>query len=84
MKVQNFEEFENRILTLDELKRKYPDAIFTMNKNKNFKDKYFVKLEIKTQGDKIEYIGALKGPVSEEEGLKFLNNIVNKNYDKYY
>lgn len=55
--------------------------IFTLDK----KDRgYFVRADIKTQGGEVKYLGAIKGQVPYEDGLKFLNNAVNKNYDKHY
>lgn len=78
-----------KLLSLDELKQKYPQIKFTMNINPKFKgpngeNAYFVRADIETQGGKTEYLGALKGPVPEKDGLEFLNNVANKNYDKYY
>lgn len=72
----------NDILTLDELKQKYPEIKFTMDEKGN--NLYFVRVDIEKQNGEIEYLGALKGKVSKEDGLKFLNNIAKKNYDKYY
>lgn len=46
--------------------------------------RYFVRGDIQTQSGESKYLGALKGKVSEEEGLRFLNSIANNNYDKYY
>lgn len=68
-------------LSLPQLKEKFPNMIFTMEP-KN--DKFFVKAEIKTQGGKIEYLGAIKGFVNEKEAIEFLNNKAMNNYDKYY
>jgi hypothetical protein len=74
------------LLSLAELKKKYPEAVLTMkpSKSKAFRGSYNVKAEIKTQGGKIEYLGALKGPVSKDQALEFLNAIIDKNYDRYY
>jgi len=77
------------LLTLNELKEKFPKMKFTMDVNNNFRKPngekaYFVRVDIETQGGELEYLGALKGPVSEKHGLEFLNNIANRTYDKYY
>lgn len=69
-------------LSLDMLQRKYPKINFTMDEKS--KDRYFVRADIETQDGKTEYLGALKGSVSKDEGLKFLDNVAKKNYDKYY
>lgn len=68
-------------LTLQQLKNKYPEIKFTMDK-KAFG--YFVRADIKDQGGNMHYLGALKGQVSEKDGLLFLNNVANNNYDKFY
>lgn len=75
------EDSEYNILSLEELKKKYPNMIFTLDKKERG---YFVRADIKTQGGKVEYLGAIKGQVPYKEGLKFLNNQANNNYDKYY
>lgn len=68
-------------INIDDLRNKYPNMIFTFDKN----DKgYFVRADIKTQGNKKEYLGALKGPVTKEVGLKWLKNMAESEYDKYY
>lgn len=68
-------------LSLEELKKKYPEMIFTFDK----KDRgYFARVDIRTQGGKVEYLGAIKGQVPYKDGLKFLNNQARNNYDKYY
>lgn len=70
--------------SLDDLKKKYPEAIITMNPSDKFPGRFFARVDIKTQeGEKI-YIGALKGPVSEQDALSFFDNILSRNYDKYY
>lgn len=69
-------------LSLEQLKQKYPEIKFTMNKKGE--DRYFVRADIETQGGEMEYLGALKGSVSGEEGLKWLNNIASNKYDDYY
>ena len=71
-------------LSIDELREKYPESILTMNPLKKFPGSYFVKAEIKTQGGEKIYLGALKGPVSKEDALDFLNRTISKEYDKYY
>lgn len=71
-------------LPLEQLKQKYPPIKFTLDPNPKFKDSYFARADIKTQGGEMEYLGALKGPVSYEDGLEFLNNVAKNNYDKYY
>jgi len=72
---------EYKLLSLEELKKKYPNMIFTLDKKTRG---YFARADIKTQGGKVEYLGAIKGQVSYEDGLKFLNNQANSNYDKFY
>ena len=75
----------NDILTLDELKEKYPKMKFTMNPNKKFgDDAYFVRVDIEKQDGEMEYLGAYKGVVSKEEGLEFFNGTAKREYDKYY
>ena len=73
---------ETDTLSLEQLQQKYPQIKFTMNKKGE--DRYFVRADIETQGGEMEYLGALKGSVSSEEGLKWFNNVANNNYDKYY
>jgi len=63
------------------LVEKYPEIKFTFDKKGNG---YSVRADIKTQGDEYVYLGAIKGVVSKEEGLKYLKDIAEKNYDKYY
>lgn len=70
------------ILSLPELRKKYKMAHITMKMKKP--GLYFVKVDIRTQGDKIEPLGKLKGLVRKEEGIKFLNKILSKKYDGYY
>lgn len=69
-------------LPLEQLKQKYPEIKFTMDKKGE--NRYFVRADIETQGGEMEYLGALKGSVSGEEGLKWLNNIASNKYDDYY
>jgi hypothetical protein len=45
---------------------------------------YFVRVDIKTQGGELKYIGSLRGTVSKEKALEFLNSTIDDNYDKYY
>ena len=78
---------ENKeLLSLEQLKEKFPEIEFTMDKKEVgiFKGSYFVRADIKTQGGEKVYLGALKGTVKYKEGIQFLNNISFKNYDKYY
>lgn len=71
--------------TLEDLQKKYPEAIMTMNPfSDNFPGSFFARVDIKTQGGEKEYLGALKGPVSEKDALAFFDNVLSKNYDKYY
>lgn len=69
-------------LTIEELKSKYPNALITMEEKKP--GLYYVRADVKTQGGNVEYLGAIKGLVTKDEGLKFLNNIIKKKYDGYY
>lgn len=69
-------------LSLEQLKQKYPEIKFTMNKKGE--DRYFVRADIETQDGEMEYLGALKGFVDEKKALEFLNNTANHYYDKYY
>lgn len=73
---------ETDTLSLEQLKQKYPEIKFTMNKKGQ--DRYFVRADIETQGGEMEYLGALKGFVDEKKALKFLNNTAKGYYDKYY
>lgn len=66
---------------LEELKEKYPNMIYTLNKKNGG---YFVRADIKTQGGKEEYLGALKGYVPYEHAIQFLKDISKTEYDKYY
>lgn len=79
--LHTFEE-QSRTLSLEELNKKYPEIIFTMNKDSN--NMYFPNVQIKTQGGKIEHLGALTRPTDEEDSIRFFNDVANKNYDKYY
>lgn len=78
--LEKFNEFDE-ILSLEDLRKKYKNIIFTMSKEKKG---YIVRADIKKQSEKTEYLGALKGYVSEKQGLEFLNRIAKTNYDKYY
>jgi hypothetical protein len=80
--VESFLDEIDGALSLEQLQQKYPQIKFTMDKKGE--DRYFVRADIKTQGGEMEYLGAVRGPVSYENGLEFLNNIANNNYDKYY
>ncbi len=71
-------------ISLENLKKKYPNAIITMNSLSKFPGKFFARLDIKTQNGEKKYLGAIKGPVSEKEALNFFNNTLQKNYDKFY
>ena len=75
-----------KLLSLEQLKEKYPKMKFTLKKKEYgvSKGKYIARADIETQGDEIEYLGAPRGSVSFENGLQFLNNIASENYDKYY
>ena len=77
---------EKELLSLEQLEEKFPEIKFTFEKKGNgiYKGSYFVRADIKTQGGEMEYLGALKGSVSHDEGLKFLNNVAFNNYDKFY
>ena len=78
------ESVSNGLLSLDELKEKYPEIKFTMNKDPKFEDAYLVRADIEIQNGETEYLGALRGPVSKETAIIFLNDIAKQNYDKYY
>jgi hypothetical protein len=80
--IKLYENFENT-LSLEELIKKYPEAKITFEPAK-FKNSYFARVDIKKQDGKYEYLGALKGPVSKESAIKFFNDVLNKNYDKFY
>lgn len=75
----------NESLSMEELKKKYPEAVITMTPfGDKFPNSFFARVDINTQSGEKEYLGALKGPVKEEDALKFFNNVLDKNYDKYY
>ena len=69
---------------LEELKAKYPNAIFTMKPLEKFKGSYFARVDIMRQDGEKEYLGALKGPVTMEQAIEFFEEIISKNYDKFY
>lgn len=77
---------ESQLLSLEQLKLKYPQIKFTLKYHSTglFTGRYFARADINTQDGKLEYLGALKGPVDEHEGLRFLNSIAKSKYDKYY
>ena len=78
---------ENKsILPIDKLKEKYPNSKITLQKQDAgiFKNKFFVKVEIKKQDGEYEQIAAIKGYVPYEQAIQFVNNTLNKNYDKFY
>ena len=72
----------NDMLTLDELKEKYPQIKFTMDDKGN--NLYFARVDIEKQDGEMEYLGAIKGKVQEKVALEFLNNTAKREYDKYY
>lgn len=74
----------NESLDLDGLQKKYPNAKITLTPNERFKDAFNARVDIVTQGGKTEYLGALKGPASKEDALEFFNNILSREYDKFY
>ena len=88
MDVEDRKEHQQKIeipkLTLEQLKEKYPNAIITMEPWREFGDRYFARVDIMTQGGEKEYLGALKGPVSEQTAVEFFNNVLYKKYDGYY
>lgn len=74
----------NESLSMEELKKKYPEAVITMTPfGDKFPNSFFARVDINTQSGEKEYLGALKGPVNEKDALDFFNNILSKNYDKY-
>jgi hypothetical protein len=83
--IKNFkmlkEQSHKELLSLSELRKKYPEAVLTMDTKPGG---YFVRVDIKTQGGELKYIGSLRGTVSKEKALEFLNSTIDDNYDKYY
>jgi hypothetical protein len=71
-------------LDIEELEEKYPNAKITMNTIDKFEDRYFARVDITKQNGELEYLGALKGPVSKQEAIEFFNDVLDKEYDKYY
>jgi hypothetical protein len=83
--IKLFESFSNENDdALERLKKKYPESIITMTPSEKFKESYFARVDIKTQGGEKEYLGALKGPVSKYQAIEFFESTLYKNYDKYY
>ena len=85
--IKNFEQFLNESAsnTLDQLKKKYPEALITMESwGDKFPERFSVRLEITTQSGEKEYLGGLKGPVSEKTALEFFERTLDTEYDKYY
>lgn len=80
---ENFIFEDVKILSLEELRSKYPAAKITMKPHEKFKDSYFARVDVTKQNGEKEYLGALRGPVSEENALAFFNEILSKNYDKF-
>lgn len=75
---------ESLDLDLDQIQKKYPNAKITLTPNDKFKDAFNARVDIITQGGEIEYLGALRGPASKEDALEFFNNILSREYDKFF
>ena len=81
--VEKFEPMTaNEKLKLKELEDLYPEAIITMDPHK-FPGSYFARVDIMKQDGEKEYLGALKGPVSEKDALSFFETILSKKYNKF-
>jgi hypothetical protein len=76
--------YSNNSISLESLKKKYPNAIITMNPFDKFPGNFFARVDIKMQNGKEKYLGAIKGPVKEKDALEFFSTILSKNYDKFY
>ena len=73
----NSKELKN-MLSLTELRQKYPYIKFTMDSSPKFKGSFFARVDIEKNNGELKYLGALKGPVSEIHALEFFNNTVKK------
>ncbi len=76
--------YSDNSISLESLKKKYPNAIITMNPFDKFPGNFFARVDIKMQNGKERYLGAIKGPVKEKDALEFFSTILSKNYDKFY
>ena len=74
----------NEELALSTIKSKYPNSKITFEPNTRFKDAYNVRVDIIRQDGGVEYLGGIRGPISKEEGLHFIENTLSRNYDKFY
>ena len=72
----------NEEINFEELQKKYPNAVITCDEKKP--GRFFVRVDIKTQGGETEYVGALKGLVTKDQAVEFITNTLTNNYDKYY
>ena len=81
--IKSINESKNTLHSLEELRETYPDAIITCEPNKQHKNRYFARIDIKqSNGEEDKYLGALKGPVSMEQALEFFNHTLTIYYEK--
>lgn len=74
-------EFGGSSTSLEDLQKEYPSLVFTLKPSPKWNKRYFARVDLRNRGRELEYLGALKGPVTKSDAIDWFKLVARKKYN---